>query len=155
MRVIGVNEIKLTGMPPEPQMGVNEENEALARVPEILAVVKSVGVAETDTSPVVDTSPMLLVPTAVEGCSVHNPDIYRATLISASPFSVTSGVRSLCGSQPIFILADAAAGDDPLQYSRVFVTSSGGAMDVAVVFGEKNSAAKYVVIPAAEVRVNL
>jgi hypothetical protein len=155
VRLIGVNEIKLTGMPPEPQMGVNEENEALASVPEILAVVKSDGVAETDTAPAVDTSPLLFVPEAVDGCSVHRPEINLATLISASPLMVTSGVRSLCGSQPILILAETAEGDETVQYSRVFVTSSGGAMDVAVIFGEKNSAVKDVVTPAAEVSVNL
>ena len=60
--------MKLTGIPPEPQMGINEENDALAIVPEILAVVNSDGVAETDTAPAVDTSPLLAVPEAVEGC---------------------------------------------------------------------------------------
>lgn len=74
--------------------------------------------------------------------------------MSASPFSVTRGVKSLCGSHPIFILADAEDADETLQYSRVLVTSSGGAMDVAVVFGEKYSAVNDAVAPAAEVRVN-
>lgn len=75
MRLIGVKEMKLIGMPPEPQMGVNEENEALARVPEILAVVKSDGADEMDTGPVTDTSPLFFVPDAADGSSVHNPEM--------------------------------------------------------------------------------
>ena len=70
---MGENEIKLTGMPPEPQMGTKEENEALASVPDMLAVVKSEGVELTDTLPVVSTSPLLLFPEAEEASSLHMP----------------------------------------------------------------------------------
>ena len=146
--------MKLNGMPPDPHMGVKEENEALARVPDMLAVVKSEGVEPTETLPVVSTSPLLLLPDAVEASSLHMAVLYPATLISASPLAVTRGVRSLCGSHPILTLAEAADSDDILQYSRVLVTSSGGAIEVAVLFGEKYSAVNDAVVPAVETRVN-
>ena len=65
--------MKLTGMPPDPQMGAKEANDALARVPVVLAVVKSDGVEDRDTLPEVSTSPLLLSPVAVDGCSVQRP----------------------------------------------------------------------------------
>jgi hypothetical protein len=68
--------------------------------------------------------------------------------------AVTRGVRSLCGSHPILTLTDAGEEEDTLQYSSVFVTSSGGAIEVAVLFGEKYSAVNDAVVPAVETRVN-
>ena len=70
---MGEKEMKLKGIPPDQHMGAKEEKEALARVPEMLAVVKSEGVEPTDTLPVVSTSPLLLSPDAVEASSLHMP----------------------------------------------------------------------------------
>ena len=152
---MGVNEMKLTGIPPDPHIGANAAKDALARVPETVAVVKSAGVVEMLTLPAVSTSPVLLFPVATEVSSVQSPDRYSATRISASPLTVMSGVSSLCGSQPILSLAEEEDDDDTLQYSRVFETSSGGAIDVAVLFGEKYSAVHARVPPPVGVRVNL
>jgi hypothetical protein len=54
-------------------MGANEAKDALARVPVMLAVVKSDGVEDSVTLPEVSTSPLLLSPVAVDGCSVQSP----------------------------------------------------------------------------------
>ena len=120
----------------------------------MLAVVKSDGVEVMETLPVVSTVPLLLSPEAVDDSSLHIPVLYLATLMSARPLTVTSGVRSLCGSHPILTLAEAGKAVETLQYSSVLVTSSGGATEVAVLFGVKYSAVKAAVLPAVDTRVN-
>ena len=121
----------------------------------MLAVVKSVGVVETLTLLVVATSPLLLLPEVVDNNSVQKPAMDSATLISAMPFWVIRGVRSLRGSHPILTFAVVAKLVDTLQYSLVFDTSNGGVNEVAVGLGVKYSAVQNNVLPADEVRVKL
>ena len=136
-------------------MGPEGVNEALAIVEEMLAVVKSLGVAEMFTLFVVATSPLLLLPDVVDANSFQDPALYSATLISDIPFSVIRGVRSLRGSHPILTFAFAPAVVDTLQYSLVLDTCKGGVNEVAVGFGVKYSTVQGIVLPADDVRVKL